>query len=78
MKARLATRVAALETARAAALAAWWDGLTEPEQQATIDTRFGQGTWAWLSEYVVDYTETDLATPGYVWQAYHRWRTDRP
>jgi hypothetical protein len=78
MRRTLAARLATLEHERYVATCQWWNSLSEAEQQAVIDERFGVGTWDWLGDVVGKMTLQEVQEPGRVWRLYLQWRETQP
>jgi hypothetical protein len=74
----LATRLAVLEVRRQARLRQWWESLSDDEQKAEVDRRFGVGTWEWLDKEVEGLTLEQIETTDILWQRYQQWRKTRP
>jgi hypothetical protein len=74
----LATRLAALEHQREAALRAWREALSEQEVVALIDQTYGPGTWDWLCAESDQMTLEEIERPGELWGRWERWRETQP
>jgi hypothetical protein len=77
MRRTLATRLAVCAAAHQARLRQWYVTLSEAEQRAEFERRFGPGSFAWLDEAVGDLTLEQIQTT-VLWDRYQQWRETQP
>ena len=78
MRHPLATRLAVCVATHQARLRQWWERLTEEEQRAEFERRFGPGSFAWLDEAVENLSLEEIETTTILWDRYEQWRKAQP
>ena len=74
----LARRLAVCAAAHQAQLRQWWESLSEAEQQAEFERRFGPSSFAWLDKAVEDLSLEEIETTTILWDRYAQWRERLP
>ena len=77
MRHTLATHLAVCVATHQARLRQWWESLTEAEQRAECERRFGPGSLAWLDAAIEDLTLEEIQTTT-LWDRYQQWRETQP